>query len=198
MEQLNLRKGFIIHAFGGPPEDGRTRDYKLKPVRSEGEAWKAITKKKEALENDGVESVDAGNVKFLQLGEKYQKARLYKAVIINGKKVGGVKSLQPMLCSLKALTNYFGKTRIQRIRLSHLEEYKQYRLSTPTKYGTQRNIASVNRELELCRAMFRFAIQERWVVISPFNGGGLISKESETKRNRILSDEEEYRLIEAC
>ena len=179
-------------------EDGKERDYKLQPTRTESAAWKAVIAKKKELETNGAKSVDSAKMKFSELAEAYQKARLYPAIIINGKKVGGVKSLVPMLCSLKALTEYFGNKRIQSIRHSDLEAFKQKRLETPTIHGKQRQIASVNRELELARAIFRFAIQERLLVTSPFVGSAVIAKEAETKRERILSDQEEQRLLDAC
>ncbi|MDQ3131982.1 MAG: site-specific integrase [Acidobacteriota bacterium] len=179
-------------------EDGKDRDYKLKPARTEPAAWKAVIAKKKELETGGAKAVDSAKMKFSELAEAYRKARLYPAKIVNGKKVGGVKSLVPMLCSLQSLTKYFGNNRIQSIRHSDLEAFKQKRLETPTIHGKQRAIASVNRELELARAIFKFAIQERLIVISPFVGMAIIAKEAETRRERILSDEEESRLLAAC
>jgi integrase len=63
---------------------------------------------------------------------------------------------------------------------------------------SQRAISSVNRELELLRAMFSFAVREGWITRSPFESGyALISKADETKRDKILNFEEEIRLIKA-
>lgn len=179
-------------------EDGKERDYKLQPTRTESAAWRAVIAKKKELETNGTKSVDSAKMKFSELAETYKAARLYPAKIVNGRKVGGVKSLVPMLCSLQALTGYFGNKRIQSIRHSDLEAFKQKRLETPTIHGKQRAIASVNRELELARAIFKFAIEERLIVISPFVGKAVIAKEAETRRERILSDEEENRLLAAC
>jgi len=192
------RDGLFYPRVRWTTEDNKPRDYKLKPTRTEAAAWKAIHTKKVELEKNGAQAVDAAKMKFLQLAEEYRIARLYPAKIINGKKVGGVKSLQPALCALKALTEYFGNKRVQSIRHSDLEAFKQQRLNKPTIHGKQRSIASVNRELELARAIFRFAIQERWLSISPFVGKAVIAKEAEVQRERVLSDDEEQRLIRAC
>jgi integrase len=62
-----------------------------------------------------------------------------------------------------------------------------------------RSIAAVNRELELLRAVLRFSQREGWIAKSPFElGAPLISKASETRRERVLSFEEEARLLAAC
>ena len=179
-------------------DDGRSRDYKLKGKRTEAEAWKELNQLKRKLERDGSKSVDAAKMKFSQLADAFQKARLYPAKIIDGKKVGGVKSLTPVLCSLAALKVFFGNKRVQAIRHSDLQAYKSRRLETPTIHGKQRKISSVNRELELARAIFRFAIQERWMSVSPFAGEPIIDKTAENRRERVLTDEEEARLLEAC
>jgi integrase len=137
-------------------------------------------------------------MKFSELADAYQAARLYPAKIVDGKKVGGIKSLGPVLCSLAALNDFFGKQRVQSIRHSDLVTYKQRRLETRTIHNKQRKIASVNRELELARAIFRFAMQECWLSISPFLGEPVIDKAAENRRERVLTDDEEGRLLAAC
>lgn len=110
-----------------------------------------------------------------------------------------MKSLLPVLTSLKALVEGFGKRRIKAIRHADVETYKLKRLDTPTIQGKQRSIASANRELELMRAMMRFAIRQGWLTRSPFEmGDSLISKGDETRRERTLSQDEEKRLLAVC
>ncbi|MBK6725419.1 MAG: tyrosine-type recombinase/integrase [Acidobacteria bacterium] len=179
-------------------EDGKRRDYRIKGKKTESEAWKALNKVKTQLESDGPKTVDAARIKFSDLAGAYEKARLYPAKIVDGKKVGGVKSLGPVLASLTVLKDHFGHQKISSLRHSDLVTFKQKRLDTPTIHGTQRKIASVNRELELARAIFKFAIQERWITISPFVGKAIIDKTAENRRERVLSDAEEIRLLEAC
>jgi integrase len=67
------------------------------------------------------------------------------------------------------------------------------------KLESPRSIAGVNRELEVMRAVMRFAKQQKWIITSPFEeGSSLISKADETKRERVLSFDEEKRLLAAC
>lgn len=62
-----------------------------------------------------------------------------------------------------------------------------------------RSIASVNRELEQLRAILNFAHREGWILRNPFQAGrALISKADEEVRERILTEDEEARLLAAC
>jgi integrase len=57
----------------------------------------------------------------------------------------------------------------------------------------------VNRELEILRAILNFAVQNEWLIKNPFAlTKGVISKAAENERDRILSFEEESRLLECC
>src|SRR5262249_32430303 len=80
-----------------------------------------------------------------------------------------------------------------------IEKFRLERLKTPTPTGKERSIASVNRELEVMRAVMRFAVRSGWIIKSPFETGDtLISKADEVQRERVLSREEELRLLLAC
>lgn len=58
---------------------------------------------------------------------------------------------------------------------------------------------TVNRELQQLKAMLNFAIQNDWLILNPFaKCKGIISTALETKRDRVLSYEEEERLLKAC
>jgi len=57
----------------------------------------------------------------------------------------------------------------------------------------------VNRELELLRAILNYAVQNEWLIKNPFALiKGIISKAAEAERDRVLSFEEETRLLEVC
>lgn len=60
-------------------------------------------------------------------------------------------------------------------------------------------MASVNRELELLRAMFNYAIENDWLIKNPFaKKKGIISKAAEVERDRVLTFREEAELLAAC
>lgn len=107
----------------------------------------------------------------------------------------------------EALVGYFGRMLVRAIKTSDIEAYKTKRLrtvvETKTRNGVEtrpRKISSVNRELEHLRAIFNFAKDDGLVIKSPFDArnNSLIVKTAEKNRDRILSREEETRLIEAC
>jgi hypothetical protein len=57
----------------------------------------------------------------------------------------------------------------------------------------------VNRELALLRRMLNVAMREGWLMRNPFTAGDpLICLADERKRERILTREEEARLLGAC
>jgi integrase len=60
-------------------------------------------------------------------------------------------------------------------------------------------IATVNRELEKLRRLLNIAEREGWLLRNPMRGGDpLISIADERKRERILTRDEELRLLAAC
>lgn len=162
------------------------------------------------LDDMGESALSADRVTFEKLAEIYQGKKLIPAKYVNGRKVAGVRSLEPALANLRALVNHFGRKRIKSITASDVEDFKSARLTTPTKNDLlkaksrredvecTRSIASVNRELELLRAILNFAKREGCLLRSPFEfGANLISKADEARRDRVLSHDEEIRLLKA-
>jgi len=62
-----------------------------------------------------------------------------------------------------------------------------------------RQVATFNRELALMRNILNFAIQNDWLIKSPFTKSpGIVSNSGEVQRDRVLSLNEESRLLAAC
>ena len=62
-----------------------------------------------------------------------------------------------------------------------------------------RSVTTVNRELAYLRRIFNVAVQNGWVLRNPFKcGDALILTSCEKRRERILTPEEETRLLAAC
>lgn len=161
--------------------------------------------RKELIENfeeRGEAAIEGGKLTFRDLSAIYQEKRLHPAVYhgagSNRRKISGVRNPAPYLHYLSVLRDYFGAKFIKNISHSDIEDFKRDRLKVPTKRG-ERSIADVNRHLELLRAMLRFAERQSWLAKSPFElGSSLISKADEVKRERVLSFEEEARLLAQC
>ncbi len=191
-------KGNLYARLQYKDEKGKWRE-KLKPISDKRTARSVVEEMRRELTDFGTETIQSDKLSFLNLAEKYKESKLTKAKYSNGVKVSGRRSLGPVKSALKALLEYFGDKKIRSIKASDLESYKRHRLNTPTNQGKFRKVATVNRELELLRAMLNFAIQNEWLIKNPFVlAKGIISKAAEVERDRILSFEEEERLLSVC
>lgn len=141
---------------------------------------------------------------FRTVAAQYESHKVKPAQYRNDRKVSGMRDASNVKRRLATLVAYFGDVPIDRITVASVERFKQDRLDTPVqsprKPGTERSLTDVNRELEILRAVLRFARNERHISVSPFERAStpLISKADETKRTRVLSAEEEKRLLAAC
>jgi integrase len=176
------------------------------------------------LENGGESIIEGEKPTFDRLAEVYRKRKIFAAKFVGGRKVAGLRSHESLSGKLNQLISYFNRKRVRGFTASDIETYKANRLSQPVEkeikienimldekgkkrvsyekkiIKTQRAVSSVNRELELLRSLFRFAFREGWILRSPFDAGGgatFISKADENKRDRVLSFDEEKRLLAA-
>src|SRR5262245_6128875 len=152
------------------------------------------------LEEQGAEYLDAERITFKELAEKYQDVKLVEPVYRDGKKVAGLRDWERARFRLKYLIEYFGRRRIRAITFADIEEYRNHRRQTKTKLTKQdRSIADVHRSLALLRATFTYAVQKEWLIRNPFSKGeGLISMAQEVPRERVLSTEEQRKILQAC
>jgi hypothetical protein len=133
------------------------------------------------------------------LAEKYKEVKLIPAQYVNKRKVAGLRSFKTPLGFLNVLIEYFGRRKVRSITHADIETFKLRRLKEPTARGEERSIAAVNRELELLRAILNFAHRQSWISKNPFNSGApLICRADEAQRERVMTFEEEGRLLKAC
>lgn len=166
---------------------------------SKAKAESALRKALAKHEQVGESAVEGERVKFNKLADVYAKHSIISARYVGERKVAGRRSVASVEVSLRVLRAHFGNRRVKDIKHHDIEQFKLARLDTPKSDDTARSIASVNRELELLRAMLRFAVRQGWLMRSPFEmGAPLISKSDEERRERVLTRGEEQRLLEAC
>lgn len=203
-------------------EDG-ARKVKYKPIADKRAAKRAVEEMRRELETHGEETLQSDKLTFTELAERYAKIKLVPATYSNGVKVSGKRSLAPVKSALVALLAYFNTKPVRSLKASDIEAYKAHRLNTPVKievnvkrtveseHGTAktviekeiktkpRKIATVNRELALLRVMLNFAVQNEWLIKSPFVlAKSVISASAEVERDRTLSFAEEARLLAVC
>jgi integrase len=136
---------------------------------------------------------------FAELCDYFEKHYVKAAEYVDGRKVAGVRSLGTAKGQLNVLRDYFGSFRLRSITHGDVRQFRAARLAQETRTKTQRTIASVNRELSMLRRMLNVAQREGWILRSPFAAGdSLISLADENKRGRILTREEELKLLAAC
>jgi integrase len=164
------------------------------------EALRKLDKMRRQIEDHGERlMVDGQQMTFAELAAKYAKEKLVPAKYVGDRKVAGMRSLVSPKIHLEVLTRHFGKRRIRLITHADLEAFKRVRFETPTRFGRDRAIASVNRELQLLNTIFNWSVRQGWLIRNPFKSGpSLIAKSDETSRTRTLTYEEEQRLLAAC
>lgn len=175
------------------------RVQRKKKASNRVEAKRLLRKMLGEMENHGTQTFDSDRMTFSELADKYADVHITEAKFINGRKVSGLRNTRDPMKFLQTLIDHFGKVRIRAITHGDIIRFKNTRLNEPTIKGTQRSMASVNRELEVLRSCLNFAVRNQWMPINPFSQGkGVISKAQEVSRERVLSKAEEQRLLEVC
>jgi integrase len=167
-------------------------------------------------DNGGQAALESERMTFAELCDYYKAHYLVEAQYHEGRKIAGLRSLATQEGILETLREHFGNKRLRLLTYSDLRGFRAERLKTPTRgdvarhrakleqdpkaeFCSTRSIASVNRELALLRRMLNVAVREGWLTRNPFTAGEtLISLADERKRERILTREEEARLLAAC
>jgi integrase len=100
---------------------------------------------------------------------------------------------------IKVFRPHFGKMKLSRITYADILDFRNHRLTVPTHYKRERNIATMNREISCLRRIFNIAVRQGWIVRNPVTSGEpLIDISAERRRERILTLDEERRLLSVC
>ncbi|HEX8141416.1 MAG TPA: site-specific integrase [Pyrinomonadaceae bacterium] len=201
-----VRKGSEVEKNGNwyarirwTEETGKRKDLWI-PAKNKSHASEIVQEKLQEIKEHGENSLDKSRITFAYLADYFEKNYLVAAEYIEGRKISGRRSLEGLTAQVNAMREFFGKKPLRSISYGDISRFRLQRLKTPCfRTGKQRSIASVNRELALLRRMLNVAAREQWLIKNPFNlGEPLISVADERKRERILSREEEQKLLQAC
>jgi integrase len=179
--------------------EGGRHDIK-KIVKNVTAGWEKCKELLREFDDHGATSLTTDIRTFADLAAEYEKTELVEPQYVNDKKINGLRSYKALKGTLAKPKDYFKNKPIKEITYRQLEQFRIKRFNTPIVLsdGTTRtrSVASVNRELALLRRMFKIAVQEGWMTKDPFTAGkSLISLSDEVVRKRILSFEEENRLM---
>lgn len=179
-------------------EAGRVRNIK-RQVENKTAGKLLLKKLIRELDDHGAHTIDGDHLTFKALSGVYEARKLGAPVYKGETRISGLRSHETLSLHLRTLTTYFGSRRVKSLTHLDLEKFKAERLATTTKLGRERTVASVNRELQLLRAVLNFARRQGWIQRNPFEmGEPLIQTADEVKRDRLLTPEEETRLLAAC
>jgi integrase len=200
-----FREGSVIHKKDGvyarirwTDEDGRKKE-KARKADNVTTAKILIKRMLREIDDHGSQSLDSDRMTFAALADYYSKHHLLPPVYVDGRKVAGLRSLASTTARWSVLKEYFGSKRLRSITYGDLVRFHSDRINTLTVHKRPRSITSVNRELEVLRNMLNVACREGWIHKNPFSSGPpIIQKAHEKKRERILTFEQEERLIAAC
>jgi integrase len=190
---ITERNGKIYVRVAWTDSNGKRREM-MRRATDQVEAEQLLEKLQSQLDAaDRDQKIEAEQMTFAQLAKRYGDIKHIPAEYQGDRKIAGLRALASAKHWLKRLVEHFGKRRIHSITHSEVEGYKLKML----REG--KAISTANRELEVLRAVFNFAKRESWLDKSPFERGTpLISKADETKRDRVLSRDEESRLLATC
>jgi integrase len=176
---------------------GKRRNVKRR-AKDKTEARQILKTILRQIDDEGEKTLDAATTTFNDLADYYAERYLKPAEYRNERKIGGLRALDRAERALRLFREHFGAKRLRGITYGDLYNFRAMRLSMTTQYKQQRSIASVNRELVVLRRILNIGVREGYLIKSPFNSGdSLISAADENKRERILSREEEVKLLAA-
>ncbi len=171
----------------------------IRRAKDKGEARHILKLIRREIEDRADGFMEISKLSFNHLADFYESHYLKPACFVDERKVSGLRDWKRIEAFLKIFRAYFGKQKLKDINYSHIVSFRALRLKTPTQYKRHRSITTVNRELTCLRRIFNIAIQENWLTKNPFScGEPLIKISAERKRERILTIEEESRLLRAC
>jgi integrase len=203
--------------------DGSKKQYTRKGD-DKTHARKMLRELEDKFEDYGNKGIEGEKLTFGKLAAIYEKRHLVEAKFIDHsdgrRKISGLKNTTEPKRFLETLVSHLGNIRLKEFTHSDIENFKHQRLEKPVihekiirrkdaktklittetiKTEKPRKISGVNRELEQLRAVLRFAVRQGWLSRSPFDTGKpVISKADENRRERVLSYDEERRLLAAC
>ena len=175
--------------------NGKRKNIQRK-VENKSKGDELLKKLIHSIENEGASSIETEKLTFKDLSDHYTKHYLTEAKYVNGRKVSGLRSVVTVRGYVNVLRDYFGKQKLRTITYEDLLEFRNKRLNTSTHQSEQRSITTVNREMAYLRRLLNIAERNGWINKNPFKcGDTLIHVADERKRERILSKDEEIRLL---
>ncbi|HEX8289658.1 MAG TPA: tyrosine-type recombinase/integrase [Pyrinomonadaceae bacterium] len=191
-------KGKWIARVTVKDNQGKRRNLK-RTAKTKSEAKDLLKTLLRQLDSEGLKGIDSARLTFNDLAKYYQTHYTTEPEYFNNRKISGMRDWKRRKNMVKMFCSYFGNRKVREISYEDLLAFRTARLKTPKPNKGQRFITTVNRELACLRRIFNIALRQDWIIKNPFNRGeSLIEISAERKRERILTLDEEQRLLSAC
>jgi integrase len=178
--------------------DGKRKDIKRK-AKDKTKAKEILKVLLRRLEDEGEDVIDASKMTFNSLSDHYAQTYLIPAQYVNERRVFGLRAAERAKTCLVHFREWFGNKRLREITYGDIYSYRSNRLKVITVYKKPLTVSTINRELSVLRRMLNIALREGWILKNPFDcGEPLIQPSAERRREKVLSFEEESRLLNAC
>lgn len=162
-------------------------------------AKEVLKKLVRTLDDGDSRTLDGERFTFRDLADYYTENYVQEAQYANGRKVAGLRSSVTVQGYVKVLQRHFGGQRLSTITYDDLRALRAQRLKTSTQQSAHRSLTTVNREMAYLRRMLNIAERNGWIQRNPFQmGDALIHTADEVKRERLITTEEEERLLAEC
>ena len=177
--------------------NGKRKNIKRK-ANTENEAKGLLKKILRQVDDEGEKFFDSEKLTFNDLADYYEEHFCQPAEYVDGRKVSGLRDVGRAKCVLPHFRAFFGNKKIRSISYGDLLSYKRLRMSGETHLKKPRTISTMNRELGILRRIFNIGLSQGWLLRNPFKcGDPLIQPSADRIREKILTFEEEKRLLEA-
>lgn len=177
---------------------GKRKNIK-RTAKSKSDAKRLLRHLLVEIEKNGLKSLESAKLTFNDLAEYYKLHYVKEPEYLNDRKVSGLRDWKRRTNMVGIFSKYFGQRKVKEITYDDLLTFRAKRLSTPKPNGKQRSITTMNRELACLRRIFNIAVRQDWISKNPFNRGeSLIDVSAEKQREKILTFDEELRLLSAC
>lgn len=139
------------------------------------------------------------NATFAELTDLFERNRCQPAQYLNGRKVNGLKEPHKTLSLLNVLRKHFDKVRLSSLGVAEIEAFKAARIACKTKQGERRNIATINREMEMLKRVLNYGVKLELIAANPCERvHNYLQRGLEEKRHRVPTFGEEMALLAAA
>src|SRR5690606_28313907 len=168
---------------------------KKRPCKTHGLAKSKLKELREEIEREL-----SDRKTYRQLDEFYRAKYVHAARFVNGRKLSGFRQdIRNVNGYLDRALEHFGDKFLDKISLADLQSYKEKIASRPVRNGQHRSISDINHHLKRVRRLLNVGVEQGWLEVNPFSrGGALIVESFEVERTRVLSVDEEQRLLDQC